>query len=488
MYSDPGKTSKFSTIFSSKPTHEIYWPSLIDNDANFASVDIFMAGFETAVDAGKYDLAQCANQVYGKLAPPRSPSKEAITSRKNLIFVGHSTGGIVARYLLTRNEPAFLEKNVGVVLIASPSIGSIYADRFDLLTRIYANELGGVLRRDSTLLGDLDERFAEFVAKKKKHIPNLTGAEACEHRLILRRKLFGSFDKWLPPAKNVIVDPDSAGRYFRPVTMIADSDHFSIVKPPAVTHETHDFLYRFWYEFQQELLAKAPGTGVQAAPDLAPPPSSEKLIGRDHLFLSVKQKLLAGESCALYGAADIGKTALAVKLANDAELRAQFPDGVLWDSLSNSKQASGMFSRWSEALNMPRAVIAGLKRTEDVANEVDQRKMLIVCDDCDTQEDALLVRMIGPNCARLLTTRDATVARSFAGTSGAVEIGLLEASDAAELLKSFAPSLGDSETSGIVQQFGGNPGQIKLLGGTLAGIKDPARRKDMIRRLSAEVV
>jgi hypothetical protein len=78
---------------------------------------------------------------------------------------------------------------VGVVLIASPSIGSIYADRFDLLTQIYANELGGVLRRHSTLLGNLDDRFSDFVAKKKKHIPNLTGAEACEHRLILRRKL-----------------------------------------------------------------------------------------------------------------------------------------------------------------------------------------------------------------------------------------------------------------------------------------------------------
>jgi hypothetical protein len=96
------------------------------------------------------------------------------------------------------------------------------------------------------------------------------------------------------------------------------------VKPPAVTHETHDFLYRFWYEFQQELLAKAPGTGVQAAPDLAPPPSSEKLMGRDHLFLSVKQNLLAGESCALYGAADIGKNAMA-QAGQRNELRRPVP-------------------------------------------------------------------------------------------------------------------------------------------------------------------
>jgi len=50
-------------------------------------------------------------------------------SRNSIVFVCHSTGGIVVRYLLESNWAQFKDKRVGLVLIASPSYGSTQADK-----------------------------------------------------------------------------------------------------------------------------------------------------------------------------------------------------------------------------------------------------------------------------------------------------------------------------------------------------------------------
>src|SRR5205814_1942432 len=57
------------------------------------------------------------------------------------------------------------------------------------------------------------------------------------------------------------------------------------------------------------------------------------LIGRDNLLQQCRQQILTRQCLALYGLPGIGKTALAVALAYDDEVRSQFPDGVLWAPL-----------------------------------------------------------------------------------------------------------------------------------------------------------
>jgi hypothetical protein len=273
--------------------------------------------------------------------------------------------------------------------------------------------------------------------------------------------------------------------------MIADSDHFSVVKPPSATHATHSFLYGFWYRFQGEFL-KHSTPKLYKTPLLTPPAPSHPIIGRADVMGQIKQKLLKGESCALHGPAGIGKTSIAQTLVHDEELRATFPDGVLWGTLSADKDAGALFAAWSDGLGIPGASIAQLKRIDDraraVANEVDQRRMLIVCNDCEEQETAVLVRMIGPNCVRLLTTRSPGVAAAFAGSNGAIEITPLSSADAGELLARNANTLrDDAETvAKIITLIGASPGEVSVIGNMLGGIKDPAKLKEIIRRLLEE--
>lgn len=489
LYSEPSRRAGLRVRKSAERPREIYWPDLIADDPKFAGVDIFLAGFHTAVDARDYDLGQCAYEVYSNLRVPLAPADKPLMARKNLIFIGHSTGGIVARYLLERNQKAFQQKNVGLVLIASPSTGSFYADLFSFLADIYRNELGGILRRDSVLLADLDSRFKEMVHNKEEHIPRLVGAEACEHHMILRRKLFGRLHRWVPPlTKRRVVDPKSAGQYFPPVEMIADSDHFSVVKPPSARHYTHTFLGRFWYQFQTEL-AKELLAGGRSAPVLAPPAPSDPPIGREQLLKHLKQRLLNGESCGLHGTAGSGKTLVVQSLVHDKELREAFGDGILWWSFSPDKDASALFAAWSDALGITGAAVAQLRRVDDraraVANEVGERKMLIVCENCEAEDTAILVRLVGTNCARIVTSLSRRVAETFSSPSGAVEIPPLAPADAAMLLAHVAPALSDKPEiiSKLISVLGCQPKDVVVLGRMLAGISDGAKRDDIIGRL-----
>jgi len=80
----------------------VFWPELIANDPNFRGRGIFLGGFYAELEAADYDLIQCSLEVYQSLTLPQSPAAESVAP-KTLIFLGHSTGGIVARYMLERS-------------------------------------------------------------------------------------------------------------------------------------------------------------------------------------------------------------------------------------------------------------------------------------------------------------------------------------------------------------------------------------------------
>src|SRR5947199_6746746 len=62
-------------------------------------------------------------------------------------------------------------------------------------------------------------------------------------------------------------------------------------------------------------------------------PAVRKLIGREDLLNELKWELCAtqeGNTFALTGMPGAGKSALAIALAHDAEIRERFYDGILW--------------------------------------------------------------------------------------------------------------------------------------------------------------
>jgi hypothetical protein len=212
-----------------------YWPQLVADDERLQHPSIYLGGFYTAIDAGKYDIADCAKELFGGLQTPDSRMNGPPLEKKRLVFVCHSTGGIIVRDMLLRYTDSFRTKEIGLVLLASPSLGSKWANRVGGLAEFYDNRLGRRLKWGNDLLKNLDDRFKEM--KERKTIPRLEGVEACENHFIFHRKFL--------PNRLVVVEEESAGRYFSS-RILPNTDHHSIVKPAGFDDPPHKLLVEFW--------------------------------------------------------------------------------------------------------------------------------------------------------------------------------------------------------------------------------------------------
>lgn len=221
----------------SQSQEDVFWPELIASDPRIGRVPIFLGGYYTSVDSGSYDIGDSAQELMSSLEREDLQRRPPPIAKQNMIFVCHSTGGIIVRYLLDHYYDRFRSKKVGLLLIASPSYGSILANKLGGLTRFYGQALGIQLEWANTNLQLLDERFKTMIDEKR--IPNLVGAEAFENHFVVHRK-------WLPDNIKV-VDELSAGRgYFGRPILLRNTDHFSCVKPGSVEHPTHELIVDFW--------------------------------------------------------------------------------------------------------------------------------------------------------------------------------------------------------------------------------------------------
>ena len=238
------------------PARSVYWPALVRSDSRFGNPSIFLAGFYTAIDAGPYEIRNCAEEVFHALERRDPDGRPGPINKSTIVFVCHSTGGIVARYLLDVNEESFKSKTIGLVLIASPSYGSDLADRLSWIARLYNQRLGQQLEWGSWSLKDLDARFRDLVYQHR--LPGLRGVEAYENHFVFHRK-------WLPN-KRLVVTEESAGRYFGAPTLLRKTNHFTSVKPDSKNHPAHELLVDFW---QNQIAAAVPPTPARE-PDAKP--------------------------------------------------------------------------------------------------------------------------------------------------------------------------------------------------------------------------
>jgi pimeloyl-ACP methyl ester carboxylesterase len=233
---------------SSEPTSAVFWLDLIRQDARFGNPSIYLAGFHTAIDAGDFSITQCAREIMDALERTDSDGAPPVLQWPRLVFVCHSTGGVIARYLLARHQSVFRDKAIGLALIASPSLGSVWANIASLAARYYNQRLGLQLRWGGASLEDIHDRFRELVDSRMISMPGLFGMEACENVMVFRTAL-PRFFRWLLPSRLKIVSTVSAGQYFGGVTVLRGTDHFSAVKPTHLDHPAHQFLATFYSRF-----------------------------------------------------------------------------------------------------------------------------------------------------------------------------------------------------------------------------------------------
>lgn len=178
---------------------------------------------------------------------------------------------------------------------------------------------------------------------------------------------------------------------------------------------------------------------------------------------------------ALHGMGGIGKTVLARALCDDPAIRAAFPDGIFWVTLGQTpdlvrplhgiiEQLGGSVSDNAPTPQSLKAQLAGLLET---------RACLIVADDIWHKQDVEVLRVGGPKCRMLATTRDAALVESLGAQIYPVPVMALE--QARALLREWADGAlneaPDTLVHTIVRRLGALPLALKLAGAQL-------RRKD----------
>jgi len=234
----------------------VFWPDLVLSDHRFGDPSMYLAGYHTALDAGDFPLAQCARQVFDALRRPEADGTAPAIDAKQLIFVCHSTGGIVARYMLDKYREQFEDKEIGLLLIASPSLGSGWANLAGLAAKYYKQRLGRQLRWNNEELEDLHGRFKDLVDQRASLMPGLYGREAAEHEMVFRDRI-PRWLLWATPPSWKVVNTLSAGQYFGAVKILPKTNHFTTVKPDGPNHPGHELLVDFWLDFHRQIDQKA---------------------------------------------------------------------------------------------------------------------------------------------------------------------------------------------------------------------------------------
>ena len=213
----------------------VFWPEIVKNDPRFNNPSIFLGGYYTDFSSGIYSIPDAADELITNLRAKDVNGNAAPLKNLNIIFVAHSTGGIVVRYLIESNQELFKVKAIGLFLLASPSNGSAWANRLKWLNVWYKNKMAAQLERDNVLIVNLDRRFSDLVGHRK--LPGLTGIDAFENKFILPGYFWNS---------ELIVREADSKSYFGAGRIVPGTDHFSIAKPASASDYSHVLLWDFY--------------------------------------------------------------------------------------------------------------------------------------------------------------------------------------------------------------------------------------------------
>jgi hypothetical protein len=203
-------------------------------ERTLSSVGVYAFSYRTDLLSGNYRIGDAADLLHATL------DLEDLLKVKKLIFVCHSLGGIVARRFIVARQIELLEKelHIGLFLVASPSLGSEYANWISFLAKALGNTQADALRfsESNSWLNDLDRDFQNLKSSNKLRI---TGKEFIEDESVFK-------SRWL---KRPIVQEFSAARYFGDPLKIPRSNHFTITEPASSDALQHRLLVKFIESF-----------------------------------------------------------------------------------------------------------------------------------------------------------------------------------------------------------------------------------------------
>lgn len=211
------------------------WPEIAAKDPEMSDLGVYVFSYRTGFFSGNYGLVDAANALKEHF------SVDGIDSSKELVFVCHSMGGIVARRYLVSQAAELIDRQVQIALflLASPSLGSDYANLVGPLATIFGHLQVAALRsaRSNTWLRELDQDFRNL---KERALLPISGKELVEDRFVT--------SGWL--LRKQVVEPYSGACYFAEPYKVPGSDHFSIAKIQDEHAIQHRQLKRFVAEWR----------------------------------------------------------------------------------------------------------------------------------------------------------------------------------------------------------------------------------------------
>ena len=214
-----------------------YWPWLVANDKRLDYPSIFLGGYYAKIDSGVFAIEQAADALFGDLQMKHDDGKPPVTDFANIVFVAHSMGGLVVRQILRNNPPQLHSKHVGVVLVASPSLGSKWANVIGaLLGGIIKNQQREQLEVGSAYLKSLNREFMKL--KDGGSSFRLSGTDLFEHQFLL--KFFRLF------TNERTVKAENSHVFFGAANVIDGTDHSSIAKPIDRESRVHRALVGYY--------------------------------------------------------------------------------------------------------------------------------------------------------------------------------------------------------------------------------------------------
>lgn len=208
-----------------------YWPSLLTEDPRTRGVGVYIFEYETGLFSGTYRINDAVDALTNHLR------LDKVLTARRLIFVCHSMGGIVARRYMVREERDLVDAKVevGLFLVASPSLGSEYSTALSPLTTVFLRHAQNDILRSSAMnswLLDLDQDFKAILNAQRLKI---IGKELFEDKFVIKKLFF----------MRTVVDPIAAARYFPDPYRVPLSTHFTIPAPEDRNAIQHRLLVEF---------------------------------------------------------------------------------------------------------------------------------------------------------------------------------------------------------------------------------------------------
>lgn len=174
---------------------------------------------------------------------------------------------------------------------------------------------------------------------------------------------------------------------------------------------------------------------------------------------------------ALHGGGGFGKTTLARAVCHDPRVRKAFDGGILWATLGETPDVRGSLTELCAALSGQRQNFGSIADAgRELARLLEGRRCLLVIDDVWNRADLEPFLQGGARCARLITSRDATIAVAVTGAeAGRVRVEEMTAVEARALLNGWLamPPADPAPFDALAARAGRLPLLLELLAGGL---------------------